>query len=427
MQASGGVVPSGSSGAKKMEAPHQLSLKVMRLAKPSLIAGLSFAESCDEDMLSSDAALKLAAAFGEIYLGETFSCYLTLQNASSEPVSSVVVKAELQTTSKRYMLLNQETSPIAVLNVDQSEDSVLNRVICDEGVHILVCTASYLTASMGRRSFRKFFKFNVTQPFSLSHRQVQCPPGPGLPLVAPLGGGVEKEADLAAAAVVVTKWQQPQPGDVAIETELENNTQNVLCVTGVRLVCNEQQFVLVAADSHPAPPSSAVTYVPPSCCVQFVHRLRPVRDDESGAFPSASAAMGYLELSWARGWGELGTILSPPLVYTPPARHAVFAELEAVPTLTAGVATGVRCKISNLHHYDVQRVRVKLVNEAGAVMVITGCSGVELPPLPPRQSTVIDLTLLPLRPGMQQVGKVILETESETFVCNLGCLVVEEK
>ena len=165
-------------------------------------------------------------------------------------VSSVVVKAELQTTSKRYMLHNLEASPIASMPPEGSDDAVLQRVICDEGVHILVCTASYLTASMGRRSFRKFFKFNVSQPFSLSHRQLQCPSG---------GGG--------------------QPGDVLIETELENNTPAVLCVTSVRLVCNEILFGLVAEDSHP---SLTVVYVPPSCCAQFVHRLNlcelPIRE-----------------------------------------------------------------------------------------------------------------------------------------------------
>jgi hypothetical protein len=397
-----------AGAVKKVEAPHQLSLKVMRLAKPALSAGLHLSEEADE-MLSVDSALKLAAAFGEIYLGETFSCYLTLHNSSSETVSSVVVKAELQTTSKRYMLLNQEAAPIASLVPDQCEDSVLHRVICDEGVHILVCTASYLTATMGRRSFRKFFKFNVTQPFSLSHRQEQCPP----PVLLHLDDAAKKQ-------------QQQQPGDVAIETELENNTPTVLCVTGVRLVCNEQHFALVAGDSHPGPGGGHITYVPPSCCVQFVHRLRPLRDAESGAFPAANCAMGYLELSWARGWGETGTILSPPLVYTPPARHAVFAEFDGLPQLVAGRATAARCKISNLHHYDVQRVRVHLVNEAGSAVVVTGLSGIDLPPLPPRQSTMIEVMLLPMRPGMQQLGKLVLESESESYTCTLGHAVINE-
>ena len=386
-----------AGGGKKVELPHQLSLKVMRLAKPAFVTAVPLFER--EEELHMDPALKLAAAFGEIYMGETFSCYLTVQNGSSELVTSVVVKAELQTTSKRYMLHNLEPAPLPVLAPEQCEDSVLSRVICDEGVHILVCTASYLTPAMGRRSFRKFFKFNVTHPFSLSHRQLQCPAGPG------------------------------RPADVAVETELENNTPSVLCVTGVRLVCNEQLFVGVATEAAAAAAAQATVYVPPSCCVQFVHRLAPLRGAETGAYPAPQAALGYLELSWARGWGEQGTLLSPPLLYSPPARDPLEARLEALAEpLVAGRPVAVRCRVSNTHHYDTHCVRLHLSNGPGAAALLMGLSGAELPPIPPRQHITVDLTLLPLRPGMHQLGGIVLETaEKETYVCNnLATVVIDQ-
>ncbi len=399
----GGV--GGVGGGKKVELAHQLSLKVMRLAKPGFVAALPLFER--EDELPLEPSLKLAAAFGEIYLGETFSCYLTVQNGSTETVTSVVVKAELQTTSKRYMLHNLEPAPLASLLPEQSEDSVLHRVICDEGVHILVCTASYLTATMGRRSFRKFFKFNVTQPFSLLHRQLQCPPH------APSRNEQETEESSGG------------PGDVAIETELENNTPSVLCVTSVRMVCNETHFAVAAGDSHSA---AAVVYVPPACCVQFVHRLTPLRSAETGAYPAAQTALGHLQLSWARGWGEAGTMLSPPLAYSPPPKDPVEAVIESVPPLVAGRPVAVRCKISNTHHYDTHRVRVHLTNVAGGAAVLTGTSGAVLPPIGPRQHAVIELKLLPLRPGMHQLGGLVLETaDNERYVChNLATVVIDQ-
>jgi hypothetical protein len=126
-----------------------------------------------------------------------------------------------------------EASPIPSMNPLAFEDCVLKRLIRDEGTHILVCTASYLTTSMGRRSFRKFFKFNVTQPFTMAHRQLYC--------------------------------RVPSGDDVLIETEMENSTPTTLCVTNVRLAVNEPEFRLLAEDSHP--PHSMV-YVPPSCSVQ---------------------------------------------------------------------------------------------------------------------------------------------------------------
>jgi hypothetical protein len=275
-------------------------------------------------------------------------------------------------------------------------------------VHILVCTASYLTATMGRRSFRKFFKFNVTQPFSLSHRQLQCP--------VPGGGGGGGGAG--------------RPSDVVIETELENNTPSVLCVTSVRLVCNEQLFVAAAAAGNEARPAQGTVYVPPSCCVQFVHRLTPLRGAETGAYPAPQSALGYLELSWARGWGEQGTLLSPPLLYSPPARDPLEAKLEPTEgALVAGVPAAVRCRVSNTHHYDTLHARLHLSNAPGAAALLTGLSGAQLPPIPPRQHVFVDLKLLPLRPGMHQLGGVILETaEKETYVCNnLATVVIEQR
>ena len=49
--------------------------------------------------------LTLPHSFGSIYLGETFSSYISISNASPQDVSHVGIKAELQTQSKRITLL----------------------------------------------------------------------------------------------------------------------------------------------------------------------------------------------------------------------------------------------------------------------------------------------------------------------------------
>ena len=45
--------------------------------------------------------LELPPAFGNIYLGEKFTSYLSINNDSQTAVSDVAFKAELQTTSQR--------------------------------------------------------------------------------------------------------------------------------------------------------------------------------------------------------------------------------------------------------------------------------------------------------------------------------------
>ena len=42
-------------------------------------------------------------AFGNIYLGETFTSYLSINNDSTTAVNDVAFKAELQTSSQRHV------------------------------------------------------------------------------------------------------------------------------------------------------------------------------------------------------------------------------------------------------------------------------------------------------------------------------------
>ncbi|TPX32727.1 hypothetical protein SmJEL517_g04198 [Synchytrium microbalum] len=131
---------------------HLLSLKVMRLSRPSFVASnplyfepatdpltvaLEAAALNDLTLLSSDSAssspsttsttdpstvrirdvassdlLALPAAFGNIHLGETFISYLCVNNESPTAVQDVGIKAELQTASQRFTLA--DTVAIAV-------------------------------------------------------------------------------------------------------------------------------------------------------------------------------------------------------------------------------------------------------------------------------------------------------------------------
>lgn len=47
--------------------------------------------------------LELPMAFGNIYLGETFTSYLSINNDSATAVNDVAFKAELQTSSQRHV------------------------------------------------------------------------------------------------------------------------------------------------------------------------------------------------------------------------------------------------------------------------------------------------------------------------------------
>lgn len=114
-------------------ATHQLVLKVMRTSRPGF--DFQFPTVFDQKNLPGTEALTasslldipslpakdrlnelgisqlliLSANFGNIYLGESFSAYLSVNNDSQIPVQDVSFKAELQTTSQRFVLANSSS------------------------------------------------------------------------------------------------------------------------------------------------------------------------------------------------------------------------------------------------------------------------------------------------------------------------------
>ncbi|KAJ3355746.1 hypothetical protein HDU83_002751 [Entophlyctis luteolus] len=161
---------------------HTVALKVMRLSRPALsIAPVNesaaqgtstqsvlLAENIGSfsvaDALSP--LLSLPPAFGTIFLGETFTAHVGIVNEGPLPVSRLAVKAELQTQSQRFVLVDSSTSTIS-LEPAAFAEYVISHDIKELGVHILVCSVSYADQKNAHKSFRKFYKFQVTNPLSV--------------------------------------------------------------------------------------------------------------------------------------------------------------------------------------------------------------------------------------------------------------------
>lgn len=180
---------------------HAISLKVLRLSRPSLatqtpLPHTSFGNGLDippEASLAypgADAAstfpltplLTLPPAFGAAYVGETFSCTLCANNEVQEvekrSVSAVRIVAELQTPS------NQDGITLELVDAGEDGDGAwdlkpgatlqrtLKHELKEEGQHVLAVTVTYTEtlhsedggASGGRaRTFRKLYQFVAQQ------------------------------------------------------------------------------------------------------------------------------------------------------------------------------------------------------------------------------------------------------------------------
>lgn len=195
--------PSTSGGA-----PHAISLKVLRLSRPSLAtqtplpatsfgngldispsASLAYPGADDNSTFPLTPLLTLPAAFGAAYVGETFTCTLCANcevagDGDGRSVSGVRIHAELQTPAEQQGISlelkradgegHEGGLQEGEMQPGQTLQYTLTHDLKEEGPHVLAVTVSYTEtlrssdggggASGGRaRTFRKLYQF-VAQP-----------------------------------------------------------------------------------------------------------------------------------------------------------------------------------------------------------------------------------------------------------------------
>ncbi|OJJ53085.1 hypothetical protein ASPSYDRAFT_94916 [Aspergillus sydowii CBS 593.65] len=185
--------PRAHSGADGPKEPHSVSLKVLRLSRPSLSyqyplpaantkisskAALTFPSDKVDSQFIFTPNLTLPPTFGSAYVGETFACTLSANNElpdeTSRVITSVRIVAEMQTPSQVSSLDLEpaDTNPNDGLQKDQSLQKIVRFDLKEEGNHILAVSVSYTETLLGTdsqaasgrvRTFRKLYQF-VAQP-----------------------------------------------------------------------------------------------------------------------------------------------------------------------------------------------------------------------------------------------------------------------
>lgn len=75
-------------------------------------------------------------SFRSIYLGETFSCYVSVHNDSSQVVKEILVKTDLQTSSQRLALSGAGATPKPELEPEGCIDEVIQHEVKELGTHM---------------------------------------------------------------------------------------------------------------------------------------------------------------------------------------------------------------------------------------------------------------------------------------------------
>ncbi|CAO3616521.1 unnamed protein product [Cunninghamella blakesleeana] len=434
--------------------PHLLSLKVMRLSRPlfsthspiyyekdkekktSLVEGLeainisdlSIAHPFQIDNNNSNnnnnhglvnirdfglsQMLKLPSSFGTIYLGEGFHTFISLNNETvhSEIIREIGIKVELQTSSQRFSLYDtlKQPPPQMMLEPNKTHDITVSHEIKELGVHILVCSVFYTTPDGKKRNFRKFYKFQVSNPLA-----------------------------------VKTKLNNLSDGRVCMEAQIQNVSQGPMFLERMKFEPSDY-FHFNDLNYHLSSSSSSSNnnnnnnssieeiekneskssifddaFIHPQDIRQYLYMLTP-KSSNKDKIARTTNALGKLDIVWRSSMGDMGRLQTSQLTRKVPilddievqpisAKVYMNQENDQINPVTTTdkilLETPFILKLK-IYNHSAQNMNLLLsINKAkmGSVL-LSGTSTYSLGELGPSDALETQLEFFPLTPGLQRVG-----------------------
>lgn len=404
-------------GFAKDASAHSLVFRVMRLCRPALQVDMplkydvadifygedhpnppaaaggddgagAFAARCDlmqpMDAWGLSDMMVLPQAFGSIYLGETFCSYVSVSNHSDHDVTSVTVRAELQTERQRVVLAENARAPLAALPAGGRHDFIIEHDIKELGAHTLVCSASYVDGQE-LKHLPQFFKFVASNPIS-----------------------------------VRTKVRTVKE-DTFLEACIENLTKGHLLFDRVKFDASSAWAVESLEPEAPDDglPENIRELFKPANFVRasggarhFLYRLRRAAPSPGGgAGGGGGNALGKLEILWRTTLGETGRLQTQQILGNPMLRKEVelkVVDLPASVVLETPFLVGFQLLNCTDRRVGPLRVSTSRDEALGAprAIVVSGLWALTVPPLAPQASTTFTLCLVALAAGVQKLTGV---------------------
>ncbi|ESO08098.1 hypothetical protein HELRODRAFT_75396 [Helobdella robusta] len=372
----------------------------MRLTKPTLSSSSSSLLQCDpRDMpnnsfeinakletdvlpnfnnISLGRCIILPQNFGNIFLGETFTSYISVNNESDQICTDVQIKAELQTSSQR-LVLNVPGQTRSELQPGSSIDEIIQHEVKELGTHILVCAVNYNTPHVEKMHFRKFFKFHVLKPLD-----------------------------------VKTKFYSVESDEIFLEAQLQNITPNPMFLERVSLEPSSPYKVESLNDVHTVTGSNQtifdpVVFINSQDTRQYLYKLTMQRQPATTTSNNNNNTyglfnIGKLDIVWKSNMGERGRLQTSQLQRVAPGTGDLKVKVIRSPAeVMVGVIYSVAVSITNCCERPMDLV-VSLHSNHRQGYAWCGLSGQPIGRLEIGASTVLDLEIMILITGLISVS-----------------------
>ncbi|CAG8544498.1 2446_t:CDS:1 [Acaulospora morrowiae] len=440
-----------------------LSLKVMRKQNPIInknnatsnketsanqTINTYMKEISESELLSSSTSKDVT---DNIYLGATFDGFIIVTNESAQYAREVGVKVELQTTSQRFLLHDTlEYDSIPIMEPGKPHECAVKHEIKELGVHNIVCTLQYMADDEEKKSFRKFYRFQVLNPFAVKTKVNNMSDGTVF---------LEVQIQNVAERFMYLERMNFEPGEIfnykdlnyvvddeVVEDkdrkseekkgEIRNNAGNdddefgdfmsgdnrdLLSLTDnsdEKVVENNRDPSKVEeADDEKSQNQIKEGIIPleqesifgnnsflnPQDIRQYLYMLIP-KPDVNDRLGRTTNALGKLDIVWRSHLGETGRLQTSQLTRKPSSLDEIDFSVKSIPSLIQlEVPFKLGCRIRNRTTATLRVVISAIKNKMGSVL-LSGSSSKILGELEPDGTIDFELEFFPLSPGLQRVG-----------------------
>ncbi|PKC12275.1 DUF974-domain-containing protein [Rhizophagus irregularis] len=405
------------------EVQHLLSLKVMRQSSPSTSKGTekkSQAESLDPTVSKSASRIHMrdlsenelsslpsmnTNAIENIYLGATFDSYLIVNNDSARIARDISIRAELQTEKQRLQLADTTSNSVPTIEPHKAYEFVIKHEIKELGIHNLVCMVQYTTDEGVKRYLKKFYRFQVLNPFAVKTKVNNMADGTVF---------LEVQIQNVAERLMYLERMNFEPGEVFNYKDLnfeENENLNIANEQANLENDNKEdeknsESKIVKLSKVKIDQESIFgknSYLNPQDIRQYLYMLTP-KPEIDNKLARTTNALGKLEIVWRSNYGETGRLQTSQLIRKPPILDEIEFSVTSIPTLIElEVPFKLGCRIRNRTTTTLKITIIAVKSKMGSVL-LSGPSTNYLGELASDAFVEFSLEFFPLSPGLQKVG-----------------------
>ncbi|KXN90469.1 hypothetical protein AN958_04141 [Leucoagaricus sp. SymC.cos] len=314
---------------------HLLSLKVMRVSRPEVSSAWQpffssspyFSAHASASILSlqgnaplpghpktlrdlthASDILTLPSSFGSIQLGQTFASCLCVNNEAPFTVDSIRIRVEMQTITAKTLLYQTPEPGGKSLSTGDTLECIIDHEIKELGQHVLACAVTYRLPPNIRpipgasedsddptlQTFRKFYKFIVTNPLAVK----------------------TKVHSVRSPTALLTPSEREK---IFLEVHIQNVTQETMHFERLSFEPTEEWEVQDpnVTDDNQSIFSGSIALMNPQDVRQYVFILSPTSTSILRPLavptPGSIFPLGRLNIIWRSLYGEPGRLLTSTL------------------------------------------------------------------------------------------------------------------